>query len=68
MFEFGVKKANLATMLSGAAVLTPASLTLSTTTLCELWLDACVLQQRTIFLFSPVSNLLSFVAKELRFL
>jgi len=36
MFEFGVKKANLATMLSGAAVLTPASLTLSTTTLCEL--------------------------------
>ena len=31
---------------------------------CELWLDPCVLLQRTIFLFSQESNLLSFVAEE----
>ena len=31
-------------LLSGSAVLTPASLYLSSTTPCELWLDACVLQ------------------------
>ena len=37
---------------------------LSSMTPCELWLDACVLQQRTIFLSSRASNLLNFVAKE----
>jgi len=49
---------------AGAIVLTPASLTLSSTKLCDLWLDACVLHQRTIFLSSQASNLLSYVAKE----
>jgi len=34
---------------SGAAVLTPALLTPPSTTSCELWLDACVLYQRTTF-------------------
>ena len=38
------------------------------TTPCELWLDACVLHQRTTFLFLQASNLLSFVAKELHIL
>ena len=42
----------------------PASLTLPPTTLCELWLDACVLYQRTIFPCLQASNLLSYVAKE----
>ena len=42
-----------AALLPGAVVLTPASLFLSSTTPCQLWLlDACVLHQRTIFLFS----------------
>jgi len=47
-----------------AAVLTPASLNLPSTTHCELWLDDCFLHQRTTFLFSPASNLLSFLANE----
>ena len=33
-------------------------------TLCELWLDACVLHQITTFQSSQASNLLSFIAKE----
>ena len=37
-------------LLAGSAVLTRASLILQPTTPCELWLDACVLHQRTIFL------------------
>jgi len=45
-------------------VLTPASLNLPSTTHCELWLDDCFLHQRTTFLFSPASNLLSFLANE----
>ena len=36
----------------------PASLTLPSTTPCELWLDAYVLHQRTNVLFSQASNLL----------
>ena len=51
-------------LLSGTAVLIPASLTLTSTTPCELWLDACVLHQRTTFPSSQASNLLSFVAKD----
>ena len=47
-------------LLCGAAVLIPAlSSTTSSTTLCELWLDACILHQRTTFLSSQASNLLS---------
>ena len=34
--------------LSGAAVITSASITLSSKTPCKLWLDACVLHQQTI--------------------
>jgi len=37
---------------------------LSSTTPCELWLDDCVLHQRTIIPSSLASNLLSFAAKE----
>ena len=51
-------------LLSGAAVLIPASSTPPSTTPCELWLDACVLHQRTTFPSSQASNLLSFVAME----
>jgi len=54
-----------AALMCGVAVLTPASLTLPSTTPCELRLDANVLYQRTTFLFLQSSNLLSFVAKEL---
>jgi len=50
--------------LFGAAVLIPTSLTLPSTTPCELCLDACVAHQRTTFPSSQASNLLSFVAKE----
>ena len=46
-------------LLYGATMLIPASLTLPSTTSCELWLDACVLPQRTIFLSLQASNLLS---------
>jgi len=53
-----------ATIVPGAAVLTPASLILSSTTPSKLWLDACVLHQRTIFPSSQASNLLSLVAKK----
>ena len=38
---------------------------LSSTMPCELWLDACVLYQRTILLSSRASNMQGFVAKEL---
>ena len=51
-------------LLFGAAVLIPASLTPPSTTHCELWLDACVLHQRTTFQSSQASNLLSLVAEE----
>jgi len=37
---------------------------LPSTTPCELWLDACILHQWTIFVSSQASNLLSFVAKK----
>jgi len=52
-------------LLSGAAVLTHASLTSASTTPCELLLDTCVLHQRTYFLSSQAPNLLSLVDKEL---
>ena len=50
-------------LLPGAAVLTPTSLILSSTTPCELWLDSSTifLLRSTIFLYSRASNLLSFV-------
>ena len=63
-------------LLSGAAVLIPASLILWSTTPCELWLDPCVLYQRTIsyprryptcsprrYPILAVNNLLSFLCK-----
>ena len=52
-----------AVLLSGAAVLIPASLILPSMTPCQLWLDTCVLHQRAIFLSSQASNLLSVVAE-----
>jgi len=52
---------------SGAAVFTPVSLNLPSTTPCQLWLNAYVLHQQTTFLFSQSSNMLSFVAKEPHF-
>jgi len=51
-------------LLYGATVLKPASLTLPSTTPCELWLDACILHQQTTFLFLQASSLLSFFTKE----
>jgi len=42
--------------------------TLPATTSCELWLDACVLHQRTTFQSSQASKLLSFVAVEPHYL
>jgi len=51
-------------LLSGAAVLITASLTLPSTTPCESWQDACVVHQHTTSLSSHESNLLIFVAKE----
>ena len=54
----------LRTATLGAAVLIPASSTPPLTMPCELWLDACVLHQRTTFQSSQASNLLSFVAVE----
>ena len=51
--------------LFGAAMLIPALLNLLSTTICELWLDACVLHQRTNWSSSQAYNLLSFVAMEL---
>ena len=53
-------------LLPGTAVLSSASFTLSRTTPCELWRDACVMHQRTIFLSSRTSNLLTIVSKEPR--
>ena len=60
----GLFNSRVSALLEGAVVLTPASLILSSMTPCKLWLDACVLHQRTIFLSLPASNLLSFVAKK----
>ena len=51
-------------LLSVAAVLSPASLILSSTRPCELWLDPCFLRQRTTFQSSQASNLLGFIAME----
>ena len=56
----------IAALLSSAAVLIPALLAQSSMTPCELWLNACVLHQRTTFQSSQASNLLSFVAMERR--
>jgi len=57
-------KAEHCALLPGAAVFTPFSLILSSTTPCKLCLDACMQHQWTIFLSSQTSNLLSFITKE----
>jgi len=51
-------------LLSGATVLASASLTLPSMTPYKLRLNACILHQRTIFLSSQASNLLSLVTNE----